>query len=244
MADDAQDAGEDIGRDEAAVGDVIALWQQDIERRSCRADIQCADGQLRQTDLEIGHVHGPALEGQRAGFQRDPDKIAANAVREGQHRIEAMSMIHQRLYTHDNITEVNIKEYITDLSESLMLAYGYSRDNFVLKLHIENEMMNVDKAIPLSLIINELVTNAFKYAFESIEKPTLTITLSKAQSDIQLFIADNGKGIDMLAWQTNKGYGKELVQTFTKQLDGEMSVEVDNGTTFKISFPNYLLDIN
>ena len=175
---------------------------------------------------------------------RITDKIAANAVREGQHRIEAMSMIHQRLYTHDNITEVNIKEYITDLSESLMLAYGYSRDNFVLKLHIENEMMNVDKAIPLSLIINELVTNAFKYAFSSIEKPTLTITLSKAKSDIQLFIADNGKGIDMQAWQTNKGYGKELVQTFTKQLDGEMSVEVDNGTTFKISFPNYLLDIN
>ena len=172
---------------------------------------------------------------------RIKDKAAADAVREGQHRIEAMSMIHQRLYTHDNITEVNIKEYVTDLSESLMLAYGYNRNNFELKLLIENEMMDVDKAIPLSLIINELVTNAFKYAYTGIANPVLTITLTKAQSDIQLFIADNGKGINMQEWQTNKGYGKELVQTFTKQLDGEMSVTVDSGTIFKITFPNYLL---
>ena len=171
---------------------------------------------------------------------RITDKIAANAVREGQHRIEAMSLIHQRLYTHDNITEVNIKEYVTDLSENLMLAYGYSKDNFVLNLNIKNEMMNVDKAIPLSLIINELVTNAFKYAYTSIVNPVLTITLTKEQNDMQLYIADNGKGINMEAWQNNNGYGKELVHTFTKQLDGQITVSTDGGTTFTIIFPNYL----
>ena len=172
---------------------------------------------------------------------RIKDKIAADAVREGQHRIEAMSLIHQRLYTHDNITEVNIKEYVTDLSESLMQAYGHNRNNFILTLNIENEMMDVDKAIPLSLIINELVTNAFKYAYTNIAKPVLTITLTKKQNDMQLFIADNGKGLDMEAWQNNKGYGKELVQTFVKQLDGEITVKINNGTTFTITFPNYLL---
>ena len=173
---------------------------------------------------------------------RITDKIAADAVREGQHRIEAMSLIHQRLYTHDNITEVNIKEYVTDLSESLMQAYGYHRDNFVLNLNIQNEMMDVDKAIPLSLIINELVTNAFKYAYASIAKPVLTITLIKGQNNMQLFIADNGKGLDIDAWQNNAGYGKELVQTFVKQLDGAITVTINGGTTFTIVFPNYLSD--
>jgi len=168
---------------------------------------------------------------------RIKDKAAADAVREGQHRIEAMSLIHQRLYTHDNITEVNIKEFVTDISESLMQAYGYDKNNFVLNLKIESELMDVDKAIPLSLIINELVTNAFKYAYADTAKPALSITLTKVQNDMQLFIADNGKGLDMEAWETNKGYGKELIQTFTKQLDGEITVTVDNGTTFKINFP-------
>ena len=172
---------------------------------------------------------------------RIKDKIAADAVREGQHRIEAMSLIHQRLYTNDNITEVNIKEFINDISESLMQAYGHNRNNFILTLNIENEMMDVDKAIPLSLIINELVTNAFKYAYNNIAKPVLTITLTKKQNDMQLFIADNGKGIDMEAWQNNKGYGKELVQTFVKQLDGEIIVRINNGTTFTIIFPYYLI---
>ena len=168
---------------------------------------------------------------------RIKDKAASEAVKEGQHRIEAMSLIHQRLYTHDDITQVNIKEFITDISESLMQAYGYNSHNFVLNLNIENEMMDVDKAIPLSLIINELVTNAFKYAYPGTANPALTITLTKAQSNMQLCIADNGKGIDIDAWKNNAGYGKELVQTFTKQLDGQVTVTIDKGTTFKIDFP-------
>ena len=171
---------------------------------------------------------------------RIKDKIASDAIKEGQHRIEAMSMIHQRLYATDNINEVNIKEYVTDLAESLLLAYGFAKDKFDLKLDIENEMMNVDKAIPLSLIINELVTNSFKYAFDNTAQPQLTITLTKEKSLVQLMIADNGKGLDMKHWQTNKGYGKELVNTFTKQLDGTIEVFVKNGTIFQLTFPNYI----
>ena len=171
---------------------------------------------------------------------RIKDKIASDAIKEGQHRIEAMSMIHQRLYATDNINEVNIKEYVTDLAESLLLAYGFAKDKFDLKLDIENEMMNVDKAIPLSLIINELVTNSFKYAFDNTAQPQLTITLTKEKSLVQLMIADNGKGLDMKHWQTNKGYGKELVNTLTKQLDGTIEVFVKNGTIFQLTFPNYI----
>ena len=118
-----------------------------------------------------------------------------------------------------------------------MQAYGYNSHKFVLNLNIENELMDVDKAIPLSLIINELVTNAFKYAYPGTANPALTINLTKAQNNMQLCIADNGKGIDLDAWKNNAGYGKELVQTFTKQLDGEVTVTSDKGTVFKIEFP-------
>ena len=172
---------------------------------------------------------------------RITDRTAAAAVREGQHRIEAMSLIHQRLYTHDNITEINIKHFVTDLSESLMQAYGFARDQFELVLNIDNEMMDVDKAIPIGLIINELMTNAFKYAYAGVQKPALHISLTKQESLLQLIVADNGKGLDTQQWHEADGsYGKELVKTFTQQLSGTLEVEVRNGTVFTLMIPYYL----
>ena len=168
---------------------------------------------------------------------RIKDQAAIDAVKEGQHRIEAMSLIHQRLYVQDNVTQVNIKEFIADISESLMQAYGYGYTNFSLQLSITDELMEVDKAIPLSIILNELITNAFKYAYLDVEKPSLTISLTKKLTNAELLITDNGKGINIEAWQTNDGYGKELVQTFTEQLEGTLTLSVNNGTTFKIVFP-------
>src|SRR5690606_6286848 len=79
---------------------------------------------------------------------RIKDSTAAMAVKEGQQRIEAMSLIHQRLYTRDNITEINIREFVTDLVDSLQSAYGFSNDAMQLRLDIDDELMNVDQAIP------------------------------------------------------------------------------------------------
>ena len=167
---------------------------------------------------------------------RIKDKVAFNAIKEGQRRIEAMSLIHQRLYIQDNITQVNIKEFITDISESLMEAYGFSNSSFNLVLNVSDELIDVDKAIPLSIIINELITNAFKYAFDGNKTPELKISLNKNSNNAELIVTDNGKGIDINAWEKNDGYGKELIHTFTDQLEGTLELTVNNGTTFKIKF--------
>lgn len=168
---------------------------------------------------------------------RIKDQTAIDAVKEGQHRIEAMSLIHQKLYIQDNITQVNIKEFITDIAESLMEAYGYKNNNFELQIVVTVEFLDVDKAIPLSIIINELITNAFKYAYDNVSNPELQISFSTASNNALLQVSDNGKGIDVNAWEHNEGYGKELVQTFTEQLQGNLTLVVNNGTTFQIVFP-------
>jgi two-component sensor histidine kinase len=166
------------------------------------------------------------------------DETAANAIREGQHRIEAMSLIHQKLYTKDDITTINIKEFITDISESLMSAYGYDPDKFSLKLNIENQLMDVDKAIPISLIINELVSNSMKYAFgKDNQNPVLEIDLKKINDEFSLRIKDNGKGLDLDRWnKSDDSFGKELVKTFTHQLGAKMTVLINNGTIFTLIF--------
>lgn len=168
---------------------------------------------------------------------RIKDQIAIDAVKEGQHRIEAMSLIHQKLYIQDNITQVNIKGFITDIAESLMEAYGFKNDRFQLQLEVNEELIDVDKAIPLSIIINELITNAFKYAYNSVENPELKISFTKHSDNATLLVSDNGTGIDTNAWENNDGYGKELVQTFTEQLQGTLTLKVNNGTIFQIDFP-------
>lgn len=169
---------------------------------------------------------------------RMKDDAAIAAVKEGQHRIEAMSLIHQKLYTKDDVTSVNIKEFIADIAESLAGAYGFSSDRFKLLLDVENEIMNVDTAIPLSLIINELITNSLKHAFAVTDMAYLTVKLQREGGDILLTIADNGKGINMDNWNNNNGsFGKELINTFTNQLKGKISIKVDSGTKVVLIFP-------
>lgn len=166
------------------------------------------------------------------------DAKAIQAVRQGQQRIDAMSMIHQRLYQTDKITSVNIKEYINDLAESLMFAYGYNINNFDLELNIENEDLDVDLAMPMGLIINELLTNAFKYAYTKTEKPTLKISLKK-DNGLTLEIQDNGIGIDLNRWKdATDSFGKKLIAGLTHQLEGEYTIEKNKGTFFKLHIPN------
>lgn len=167
------------------------------------------------------------------------DNAAAKAVKEGQQRVEAMSLIHQRLYTRDNVTEINIKEFISDLVDSLQSAYGFRPDEISVQLNISDELMNVDQAIPLSLIVNELVTNAFKYAYEDNDTPELRISLNRDKDGINLEVADNGKGVNIDEWKDKEGsFGKDLIATFVKQLNGYLSIAIDNGSQFKLSIPN------
>ena len=165
------------------------------------------------------------------------DKNAAKAVREGQMRVQAMSLIHQRLYKTDDVSTVNIKDYFTELAESLMQAYGHTPDDFDLTIEVENPALDVDLAIPLGLIVNELITNSFKYAYEGIERPTLYISL-KNDKEITLKIQDNGIGIDeKLVSQKSNSFGQKLIKGLSKQLRGTYKFENNQGTYFELSFP-------
>jgi two-component sensor histidine kinase len=167
---------------------------------------------------------------------KDEESIAA--IRESQQRVQAMSFIHQRLYKTDELTTVNVREYITDLSESLLASYGYARDQFDLQIVVENELLDVDKALPIGLIVNEIVTNAFKYAYKNVAHPSLHISCTEQGNDINLTIKDNGAGLDETKWkQTGGSFGKQLVTTLCRQLRAKQSLDVNNGTRFQFVIP-------
>jgi two-component sensor histidine kinase len=166
------------------------------------------------------------------------DEEAVLVLKESQQRVQAMSFIHQRLYKTESLTAVNMKEYLTDLAESLVSSYGYNRDEFDLYISVEKEMLDIDKALPIGLIINELVTNSLKYAYSNIHRPSLYITLRQEEAKLVCSIKDNGIGIEEQQWKQKKNsFGKQLITALCKQLRAQQTLVVNAGTEFTITIP-------
>jgi two-component sensor histidine kinase len=165
------------------------------------------------------------------------DSDAQQAIKIGQQRIEAMSLIHRSLYQQDNPNMVNMQEYVSNLVESILLSFGINEDDFDLHLDVEVKEMDVDMALPLGLIINEWVTNIFKHAYKGIARPALYLALKK-KSEVELDIRDNGPGMSRAAWEKPRGsFGIKLVKVLSKQLNGQCEMKNEDGTRLKLLIP-------
>jgi two-component sensor histidine kinase len=218
------------------------VWVQKRRSQQQQAQIQKQSEKLQWMMKELHHrvknnlqIVSSLLNLQR---YRLKDEESAAAIRESQLRVQAMSLMHQRLYQVEDVTMVNFRLYLTDLAETLMQAYGYSPDKFDLAITVEKEMLDVDTVMPLGLLVNEVLTNSFKYAYEQVERPLLTISLKEEGNNrLQLTIADNGPGLKDTGTE-QEGFGKKLIQALTKQLKASCTINSDKGTRYTINIPN------
>ncbi len=165
------------------------------------------------------------------------DKNAATAIQQGQTRVEAMSLIHQRLYQTRDVTELNFNAYAQDLIEKLIFAYGFDYQNLGVTLNISEQNIDVDQAMPLGLILNELLTNSFKYAFSTVEKPKLSIDLQRMNDKWQFHYADNGAGLPpQYSIENSTGFGSQLIISLSQQLEGKYTFWNNNGLNFELIF--------
>ena len=165
----------------------------------------------------------------------DDDK-AKQALEEGKTRVDAMAMIHQKLYMDNELAAVDMSDYLNNLSLSLANSFGFNDTNVQTTIGLPNESMDIDRAIPIGLIVNELVTNAFKHAFNDIQQPLIAISLMQtADKTIELKVTDNGKGMQTAADLKKSGsFGMKLVYTLVDQLNGQLTITQQQGTVFKI----------
>lgn len=210
------------------------VWQQNKKIRKQEGHLNYLMKELHHRVKNNLQIVSSLLNLQSA---RIDDPMAQKALTEGQHRIEAMSLIHQKLYQTKTTSRVNIQEFIAELSENLMHAYGYNADNFNLQLQIEVKELEADVAIPVGLILNEVVTNAFKYAYKNAADPALHITLQENGHKLQLTVADNGRELTEKAWRQSASFGRQLMQSLTQQLEGAMQLNCDAGSVFTFTFP-------
>jgi two-component sensor histidine kinase len=170
--------------------------------------------------------------------QQLTDDNAIRAVKSSESRINAMALIHRKLYTVDQNRTVDIKEYITELIQYLVYSYGYHEKNFKLDLEITEINIDVDKAIPLGLILNELISNAFKHAYQNQPNPRLMVNLAYPDAhELNICIQDNGAGMPAVDEKQRKTFGMKIVTTLIKELKGSLNVRSENGTTYDLHIP-------
>ncbi|KAA1247924.1 tetratricopeptide repeat protein [Aquimarina sp. RZ0] len=158
---------------------------------------------------------------------------AKDAIVSGKYRVEALSLVHRKLYQEGVDTKIMMKEYLEELV--LGLFHGYDA-KFNPHFDIINIGIHVDVAIPLALIINELVTNSLKYAYKKTKHPTLQIIVLKEVEDyLHIQIIDNGIGFDIKKSGENNSFGIKLITSLVEQLEGVIIQKNSKGTHWDIN---------
>src|SRR5580692_3386544 len=147
------------------------------------------------------------------------------------HRITALGQLYSKLSEANTVEAVDAATYLDELCRDLIASvHKEGGTSIVLKTDIESELLPTDRAIPIGLIVNELVTNAVKYAFPDDTKGTVLVTLKRAPGELRLTVSDNGKGADPR--RADSGLGGRLVERFAQQLGGQLKRESNSrGTT-------------
>ena len=166
------------------------------------------------------------------------DEVAIKTVTESQHRIQAMSLIHQKLYKTNNVSSVYMPEYIYELVDYLKESFRPGSSVY-FDLQIDPIFLDVLQAVPIGLILNEAITNAIKYAFPYAKEDTITIRLTVLDNhEILIAVADNGRGLpDDFNIQQSNTFGMILIQGLTRDLGGRCEIVSNNGTRVDVKFP-------
>lgn len=166
-----------------------------------------------------------------------PDLEYANAFRELQLRIRTMALVHERLYKSTHINVIQLDLYLRNLCT--IIAGSYGSPDISLETSLDPVPIPIETALPVGLIINELIINAYKYAFPSNTRGIITIGLQKSGAGIvTISVHDNGIGLpEHYHQETENSMGSQIVNLLVQQIEGELKVTSDSGTCFRIEFP-------
>ena len=165
------------------------------------------------------------------------DEQLKEALTDSQNRVQAMSSIHETLYQFENLSIIDMNVYLRKLAGTIVQGYTIGH-KISLKIETANTVIGVKQASPLGMIVSELITNSYKYAFPDSQKGEINISLRKIENQFELIYMDNGVGIpEDFDWRNTKSLGLRLVKLLGEgQLGGSVELNRDQGTGFKIIF--------
>lgn len=199
---------------------------------------------LREKDVLIEEVHHrvknnlqviTSLLGLQARTIKDP--ATRKKFEESRYRIQAMAILHEILYESSSLAEIDFADYLRRLVEHLVRSYGAAA-RIRTEVRLEALHCHRDIALPCGLIVNELLSNAFKYAFPGSKNGEIRVVLRRGSAGkVQLMVRDNGVGLPPeLDWKTSPTLGLRLVRTLARQIEAEVRTSGRAGTLFSITF--------
>jgi PAS domain S-box-containing protein len=163
------------------------------------------------------------------------DETTLSAFRESQNRIKAMALVHEKLYLSTDVSKINLDNYIRFLGNNLIQFFGMKGKGITLTLDIRDISLAIDTAIPLGLMMNELISNSLKYAFPNARKGEISVTIHRQDMTLTILFKDNGVGIPAdFDWRNAKSLGLRLVISLVEQLQGTIELDRTAGIAFNI----------
>jgi PAS domain S-box-containing protein len=166
------------------------------------------------------------------------DESARHALRTSQDRIQSMALVHEMLYRSEDLTRIDLREYIRTLAGHLLRSHAGGAAHVGLELDLDQAEVPIDVAIPCGLILNELVSNSLTHAFPANRLGTVRIGLHGIDASLELLVRDDGIGLPAgFDLDRTTSLGLQMVRTLTEQLDGQLEIRSDDGVRARVSFP-------
>ncbi len=228
----------------AFISDISARRQLERERENLVAKLERALAEKTVLLKEVYHrvKNNMAVIAALLGMQAEtvPDSQAAVALAESQQRVESMALIHEFLYSTEHLDRVNFGNYIEQLAHGICSTYALEPDLVSVVVEADEVEIGIHRAIPCGLIINELFTNALKYAFPGGRRGTIRVRFARLESgNVMLSVEDDGVGIPAdFDFENAASLGLRVVRILARQIDGVLTLDRRiGGTRFELQFP-------
>jgi two-component sensor histidine kinase len=218
------------------------LEEKEIHRREAEENLKRS---LGEKDILLREVHhrvknnmqiiSSILRMQQRQMS-DPEMIAA--LEESQNRIRSLALIHENLYRHENLANILFSKYATSLANNLARSFADQQSHVTFRFDLPEVYLPLDIGIPCGLMLNELISNAFKYAFTDVKKGTISISLKQdTNGQLHLSVHDNGPGMPIDKPLEKKGsLGMKIINKLAQQIGGSLKYEYSKGAKFTIDF--------
>lgn len=218
----------------------------EVERKTALDNVHLAAA-LKEKELLLGEIHHrvknnlqiiDSLLGLQSAQIADP--MTLSILRDSQNRVKSMAAIHQILYESHDFARVNFTQVLDNLTSGLMISYGIDSARIRLRLDAQAILFSMDIAIPLGLMVNELISNALKHAFPEGRSGEIAVLLvAEANGEVELTVSDDGIGIPAgLNIDTSPTLGLQLVRLLSEQVHGTLTIERAQPTRFTLRLRN------
>jgi two-component sensor histidine kinase len=169
--------------------------------------------------------------------EKAPCEVSKNLMIESRNRVMSIAMVHERLYKKDNLSKINFKLYLSELIQEIIKSFPVQLNEIEIQEELDHIEMELTRAVPIGLIINEAVTNSLKHAFNgNVDKPVIKIKMQIIYDKVHISFADNGIGYSDITKRRDNSLGLSLIESLADQIDADVTFRTENGASLHLSF--------